>query len=189
MRKLISLLIAAGSISVLAGCESGEHEPYIPDSMIGDWHQVSGLDGVYMIATIGEESIQVDMRSNTGYKPYWMGTFDTGMDTSKPFKYTSIGDSDALALSIFGSRDKRKNFSYKDGVLSYEFSMLNGAQKATVKLVKDEKPTPVATETVYVDDDVRVIPNYTRKPTKRATAPVNAAPNHKPYKPSSPRRR
>jgi hypothetical protein len=55
------------------------------------------------------------------------GSFDTSDKTGQSFTVTSLPDPDAqkaLAGSLFGSSEKTKKFTYKDGELTYEFSMM-----------------------------------------------------------------
>lgn len=95
-----------------------------PASMIGKWQENDATNGVIMKATITPGAIQINMVTRDSTSIFWLGTFDSDKDPSKPFKTISNGDTDALKLSIMGSNEKTKLFTYKNGVLSFEFSMM-----------------------------------------------------------------
>jgi hypothetical protein len=132
------VVVILAAIAIVAVHADDSSSTDVPISLSGKWHQTEGLDGISMYAEIVEGSIQIDMQSRDARYIYWLGTFESYKDTSRPFKVVSLGDSDALANSVFGSSEKTKKFSYKNGVISFEFSMFHGARKATVKLEKDQ---------------------------------------------------
>lgn len=97
----------------------------IPSSMIGDWHQVSsGLPKAVMNASITESKIEITltMQNTTGI--FWTGTFDTSQSTDKPFATVSKGDVEAMTMEMYASSEKTKLFTYKDGELSFQFSIM-----------------------------------------------------------------
>lgn len=105
-----------------------------PTSVTGEWHQTeNGVDGVYMTASVKPGSIQINMRLRDSEHIYWLGTFSQD-EILKQKATVSFSDQDAMASEIFASTDKNKVFSYKDGVLSFKFSMLG--QSTVVKLSK-----------------------------------------------------
>lgn len=176
MRKTLATLGAIASISVLAAC-GGSHkdaEAATPKTLLGGWHQEKRNEtGVYMTADIRPGTIQIDMETRSSSSIYWLGGFDTDEDPSKPFETISMGDSDALALELFGSQDKTKKFTYKDGVISFKFKMLGTT--TTVSLVKDRDPDVDIPAEEYDDpDDFK-----SKKPKKTPTykAPTYKAPS------------
>ena len=95
------------------------------NSLQGEYHQTqSGLPKAIMSAVITENKIEITltMQDTTGL--FWSGTFDTDAVTSKPFKTTSFGDQKLLDASMYGSSEKTKEFSYDNGDLSYQFSIM-----------------------------------------------------------------
>lgn len=100
-----------------------------PASLVGAWHQTKGMPGVTMTAEVSGDGIQVNMhfdRDNIG-GVFWMGSFDTSDKTGQSFTITSLPDPDAkkvLKGSLFGSSETTKKFTYNNGDLSYEFSMM-----------------------------------------------------------------
>lgn len=100
-----------------------------PVSLVGDWHQTKGMPGVTMRAEISGDGIQVNLhfdRDNVG-GIFWMGSFDTSDQRSQSFTVTSLVDPDGqkvLDSSLFATSEHTKKFTYKDGDLSFEFSMM-----------------------------------------------------------------
>ena len=110
-----------------------------PVSLVGTWTQTEKSTGDILaeaeISNVG--SIQINLRTRDSSSIYWMGSFDTSKDGSKPFELTSLADPDAqkvMAKSLFGSQDQSKEFAYKNGELSYKFTMLGTT--TTVRLTK-----------------------------------------------------
>jgi hypothetical protein len=99
------------------------------------------LDGVYtqtqndipntiMTAVVEDNTIEITLRLDSHEEgdsdvvgTYWAGTFDTGNPTNS-FGIVSKGNQEAMSKSLFGSQDPTKTFAYKDGDLSFDFSML-----------------------------------------------------------------
>lgn len=143
MRKTLSVLAIVASISVLSAC-GGSHDNSansIPSSLIGEWYQVNTDDsGMYAKASVTPGSIQINLDSRDQSRIYWLGTFDGNKDTSSDFTIKSRGDADAMNMSLFGSGDKTKSFAYKNGEISYKFTMLGTT--TTVRLAKQEYDDP-----------------------------------------------
>lgn len=121
----------------IASGESNNVKPQAPVSLIGQWHQTKDINGVLMEATIGVNSIQINMKTRDSSSIYWLGSFVTDKAPASKFKTVSLGDTDAMSMSIFGSQDKTKTFDYDYGDLSFTFSMLGTT--TTVHLAKTKK--------------------------------------------------
>lgn len=92
--------------------------------LLGDWHQTgTGISGTTMAATVTEGAIQITLTMGDTSGIYWLGTLET-WNTSNSFTTVSLGDQDAMMLDIFASTDPAKTFTYENGDLSYEFSIL-----------------------------------------------------------------
>lgn len=107
--------------------ETTEVEPVnveAPVTLVGDWHQVNGNPDFYMTASVGESSIQINIKTRDSTSLYWMGTFDTNQNLSDEFEIVSQADQDALSMSMFGSPDETKKFVYKDGKIIYDFGIM-----------------------------------------------------------------
>lgn len=102
--------------------------------LTGEWHQTKGRPGVVTEAQVSMAGIQIYVEERDGSSSiYWMGSFD-----SRPSSNTivSVADPDAKAAmsrSIFGSGGSSKVFTYKDGALSFEFTMLGTTNTIELK--------------------------------------------------------
>jgi hypothetical protein len=117
-----------------------EVKPDRPILLDGQWHQVSGMDGVEMSATIYGNSIQVDMKLGNQHGIFWMGSFDTSDKHTQSFSVDSIPDSDAKKAvhnSLYGTSEGHKVFNYDAGDLSFEFSMMG--VESTIHLSRGDK--------------------------------------------------
>lgn len=96
-----------------------------PTSLKGNWRQIdSGIPKAVMSAVISDNKIEITLHMEDTLGIFWTGTFDTSKNSSETFMVISEGDQDVLAKSLYGSNEKTKKFSYKNGDLSYEFSIL-----------------------------------------------------------------
>lgn len=127
-----ALVVAAGFFVVPMGQDNEKSE--IPTSLIGNWAQVNGEPDATMTAEITGEAIQINMETRDSSSIYWLGSFDTTGDLTTTFDVESQGDQDAMALSLFGSGDPTKTFAYKDGKISYGFTIMGST--TTVYLAK-----------------------------------------------------
>jgi len=85
--------------------------------LTGTWHQSD--DGeMRMTADISNGHIEIMLHSNAISGLYWGGSFLPGDTTRSTFDITSNADEIGL------SQNPTKIFKYKDGQLSYEFTML-----------------------------------------------------------------
>ncbi|AVD99471.1 lipoprotein [Streptomyces phage Bing] len=174
MRKTLAVLATIASISVLSAC-GGSHdnsaEKNIPTSLVGEWYQVNANDGDMLAkASINPGSIQINLDSRDTSRIYWLGTFDGEKDPSTDFTVVSKGDSDAMEMSLFGSRDKNKSFTYKDGELSYKFTMQG--MTSTIRLEKKYEDPGNADIPEFDDWDGHKV----KKPSKSPSVKVPAAP-------------
>lgn len=96
----------------------------------GSWHQTSQDNTpVNMIADIENNHIQIMMSGNSVDLLYWSGTFDTYNRTGS-FHVISTATEAAL------SQATSKTFVYKDGELSYDFTMLG--KNYTIHMARGE---------------------------------------------------
>jgi hypothetical protein len=157
----------AVSVSALNGSAGG---PSVPESFVGEWDQTNTeiFNGMEMEAQITAGAIQINAESRDGDSSiYWLGTFPGDKSTAKSFKTTSIGDSDAMERSLLGSQDKTKTFEYKDGRITFEFTIMGNTK--TVILEKEaEHSTTKPTATVKTPS--------TSKPTATVKTPSTSKP-------------
>lgn len=147
MRKtLISVLVTA-ALAVVAYVLTGAFvsdatpKPASNHILTGEYHQIEGPKGMIFTAVITDGEIQVDLKMEGGdgdsdvYGIYWVGTFNTS-NTSDTFTVVSTADNKKLEKSVFGSQDDTKSFTYKNGKLSFGFSIDLTGLKTTVVLSK-----------------------------------------------------
>lgn len=167
--KVLALLAIVVSVFLLASCGSshGASVNKNPSSFSGEWRQVNSSPDGWMTASISGESIQVDLRGRDSTTLFWMGTFHTNKKPVGKFKVVSLGDQDAMASAIFASTEKRKTFSYNNGVLSFVFSM--GKSSAVIHMKKVPTRTPSSTPTTHRPSNKPSALNRTPKAKSKGT--------------------
>lgn len=108
-----------------------------PSSLIGGWHQVFGNStggGFTMDISAGAIQIDYPVRDGSG-GTFWMGTFDGTRKPAGKFVVKSLPDQDALKNDLLASNEKIKNFTYTDGVITFDFSVLK--VHSVVRMVKN----------------------------------------------------
>lgn len=108
-----------------------------PTSLIGDWHQTnSNESGAGFTAEISAGGVQINYPTRDGSGGiFWLGTFDGTHNPSGVFEIKSLGDQDAMALDLLASSEKVKPFTYKNGDLSFGFSLRD--LKTTIHMSKN----------------------------------------------------
>lgn len=149
MRKpLLTAFLTLASISLLAGCGSDNNDVQADSkpvdvkktTFVGDWEQTNSEDtGVRMSASVNaNDTIQIRMLSRDSSGIYWMGSFQVSdKDPDEPFELESKADPDAqkwMQESLFGSQDTSKIFAYKNGEITYDFTMMGVT--STIRLTK-----------------------------------------------------
>lgn len=151
MRKfVIPVLLAVvaaliGYLGVTAVAQ-GDDKPKSASNhaLTGEYHQTDGPKNMDFAAVIVNGKIQVDMTMGKDegdsnlHGVYWVGSFDTSnvSDAFDVTSKTSDKDKNRLGGSFLGSQDSEKQFTYKNGVLSFEFRMDSAGIKTTVYLSK-----------------------------------------------------
>jgi hypothetical protein len=151
MRKfVIPVLLAVvaaliGYLGVTAVAQ-GDDKPKSASNHVvtGEYHQTDGPKNMDFVAVITGGKIQVDMTMGKDegdsnlHGVYWIGSFDTSnvSDTFDVTSKTSDKDKNQLGGSLLGSQSSEKQFTYKNGVLSFEFVMKSAGIKTTVYLSK-----------------------------------------------------
>jgi len=176
----IFAILAFMVMALLTACGSSSGESSsVPKSLIGTWYQ-HGTDGEDLArAEVTAGGIQIWVVGRDSSYIYWLGTFDGTKSTATPFTYYSHGDQDALATYMLASEEKDKPFKYKDGVLSYKYSILGVS--TTVRLTKNEPSGVVPTVTVtdhhgvYIPSTRKTVKPY-QTPRKGARQPAKVLP-------------
>lgn len=121
--KLLILPLALTVLLALAACR--EKTPSPPPDLTGDWVQESE-DEWYHIATITDDKIEIWWYLPAYHKRnlYWSGTFTPPADGTEPYVWQSTNnytkeELDSAYSYHRASREETKEFTYKNGVLSY----------------------------------------------------------------------
>ena len=114
-----------------------EEAPSAPD-LTGEWKQSNSKSQTdFMTATIADGAISIDweLASEDITAVYWVGTFEGPANATEPHTWTSLRDAAAMETAILSSGDDTKEFTYKDGVISFTVSIQG--ESATVDLTKN----------------------------------------------------
>lgn len=96
-----------------------------PVSLNGTWTQSSsGISDIKMTASVSDDKISITMNTGSDSGTYWVGSFDTLLTKSQSFTVTSAGDVSAMESDLLASQDLSKIFTYKNGDLSFPFSIM-----------------------------------------------------------------
>ena len=97
----------------------------IPVTMQGMWHQTkNGIPNTEMSAVIAGDTIKITLKLGDSTGLFWDGTFDSGKSPTDKFTTISVGNQDTMEWSMYASSETSKEFSYSDGELVYQFSIM-----------------------------------------------------------------
>ncbi len=118
------------TMTLLSGCGS---EPAEPTDLTGTWVSEES-EGSYQEAVISNDTIEINWVTPDSKAIYWIGSYEAPTEAVDEYSWTSSGDTEKMASALLDSQDELKDFKYKDGVISYDASMM-GVTK-TVELKK-----------------------------------------------------
>jgi hypothetical protein len=134
--RLIALIILVVGVAFSAFAISNHHSTKattastsaIPST--GTWLSTGDQHNVSFKATITPDGqIEIDMRSDVVSGPFWIGSFPTVLSDGQ---YVSTPSGDP---TLTGKTLKTLDFTIKNGVITYDFTMLN-LPKWSVHLVR-----------------------------------------------------
>lgn len=124
MKKKLSVMLMLGVIimTLLCGCSNTAEGT---TDLTGTWTSENN-NGSYQEAIITENSIEINWVSDNGNTKsiYWVGTYEAPSEPITEYSWTSTRDKEKTDSALLASGDDSKNFTYKDGVLSYQVSAL-----------------------------------------------------------------
>lgn len=128
-------VFVAAMLGIFAFCfwPSTNNSPSLktPMNLSGSWHESSNDSPVSMSAEVTDGHIQIFMSSDLANGIlYWDGTFDVKNDSPNSFNVVSTVDEHGL------SQDSVKTFTYKNGELTYPFSMMG--KSYMIRLIRGE---------------------------------------------------
>lgn len=141
-KRIFAMLLttmAALTITACGGDNSAtkEEAPAQPLVLTGEWKQVnSNSEDTYHIAVIQDDAIEINwvMEEDDTKALYWAGTFVAPETADEPYTWDSENDKEKTDMALLASGDDTKTFTYENGQLSYDASMMGVTQ--TVKLEK-----------------------------------------------------
>ena len=141
-KRIFAMLLttmAALTITACGGDNSAtkEEAPAQPLVLTGEWKQVnSNSEDTYHIAVIQDDAIEINwvMEEDDTKALYWAGTLVAPETADEPYTWDSENDKEKTDMALLASGDDTKTFTYENGQLSYDASMMGVTQ--TVKLEK-----------------------------------------------------
>ena len=130
MKKTIFALALA--VSMLTAC-GGKAEA--TSDLSGTWTSEKSGDS-YQEAVITDNYIEINWMSKDTKSLYWAGSYIAPESAVTEYSWTSENDTEKTGSALLASGDDTKEFTYKDGIISYEASAM-GTTK-TMKLTKQK---------------------------------------------------
>lgn len=128
-KKLLAMIFA--TMLTLSACgddtsaQGTPEEPATPPDLTGEWIQVnSESDDTYHVATITENTITINWVMPDTKALYWAGTFEAPTSADEPYTWDSQNDTSQTDTALLASGDETKTFTYEDGEITYEASMM-----------------------------------------------------------------
>ncbi|WP_432629025.1 hypothetical protein [Brotaphodocola sp.] len=140
MKKHIILSLLA--ITMLTACNSKTESTL---DLSGTWSSDKSA-GNYQEAIISGDEIEIDWKTSDTSSLYWAGSYDAPVKNVKEYSWISKNNKEKTSTALLASQDDTKKISYKDGVISYDVSVMGMTQ--TMKLTKTGPvPETTASET------------------------------------------
>ena len=187
-KKLATILLALCLSGSMGACEKSSDSPQKeiskqeegkePLDLTGTWTQENAGDS-YQEAVITDDTINIYWISDSDSTRsiYWAGTYKVPSESVDGYEWTSERDAAKTDFALLASPDDTKNFTYKDGKISYEVSMLGTT--ATMHLIQTSEYPPEyytdsETEVETVDVPEKSTANYENDTltTKEATIKI-----------------
>lgn len=146
MKKQILMIVMISTISLsITACGKSDTpdntvnqtETTMEESTVltGTWISEES-DGTYQEATITDNYIEINWVTPDSTSLYWAGTYVAPSGAVDEYSWISENDTEKTDSALLASSSETKEFTYKDGVITYEASAL-GTTK-TVELKKQE---------------------------------------------------
>lgn len=130
MKKTIFAFALA--VTMLTAC-GGKTET--TSDLSGTWTSDKSGDS-YQEAIITDNYIEINWMSKDSKSLYWAGSYAAPESAVSEYSWTSENDKDKTGSALLASGDDTKEFTYKDGVISYDVSAMGTT--TTMKLTKAE---------------------------------------------------
>lgn len=141
-------LTACGTADGPAPSDGDREDPVL--DLTGTWAMEPAEDGTTMQATISADTIVVNWVIDGQEWLYWSGSYTPPTEPGDSYKWTSQADGDA-ETALFASSDDTKDFSYKDGVISFDVTIQDKTGTAEMKRTGDLEVADTAGSTEGTD--------------------------------------
>lgn len=150
-KKMVTVLLVlclAGSMGACGNSSessqketSQQEEEKEPLDLTGTWTE-EGEHDTYQEAVITDDTIEINFISDNESSRflYWSGTYETPSEDINEYVWTSKRNAEKTDTALLASPDDTKDFTYKDGKISYEVSMMGTT--TTVNLVQTSEDLP-----------------------------------------------
>lgn len=145
----MTAVAVAGLALTFAGCSNTSPSTSAPESsaeevqeielapvdLTGEWKQSNSNDPErWSEATVTADAITVNWVADSGDTKalFWAGTVEAPTDNAQTFSWESQNDTTQTENSLLASDSATKTFTYENGVLSYEASVMGVT--STIKL-------------------------------------------------------
>lgn len=120
-------------IAFLVACSSSSNDPV---TLEGVWTSIENPDSTSrMSAIISDDEIEISILDDDGTRMlYWLGTVPEAVTSDDTF--ISNADVEALSVAIMGLLKETKEFTYKNGELSFEQGLMGMSWTVTMRKVK-----------------------------------------------------
>lgn len=138
MKKKLLALILIGIMAMsftACGGESKSNESSTsssPTDLTGIWDSEDN-EGSYQEATISDGYIEINWVSADSTSLYWAGTYTAPEKAVKEYTWVSENDKEKTESALLASSDDTKEFTYKNGVISYEASAMGTTKTIELK--------------------------------------------------------
>lgn len=166
-KKVLTLMMtSAVALAMITGCGGGSDstststnnnsqestvqtssEPTTePLDLTGIWDS-DEIDGSYQEAIISDSTIIINWVSDGGATTslYWAGTYTAPTSDAEEYSWTSDRDKAQTDSALLASTDDTKDFSYKDGKISYSVSAMGMTTTYELEKTSDEVPESTIT--------------------------------------------
>ena len=94
--------------------------------------------------------MQIDWVADDGTRSlYWAGTFTAPTTADEPYVWTSNNDTTQTSVALLASSDATKDFTYENGAISYEVTMMGTTATMQLEKTSDEAADIQATATSF----------------------------------------
>ena len=149
MKKLIQLIASIFIVISMTACSSNQvtnntstktTETKQLLDLSGKWIQEIKKDEGYVAAEIrkdGQIGVFINLKNDEIPWTYWVGTYDAPKDSKDEYKWTSKNT--YTGNGLMASNDKEKEFTYKDGKISFSYTIQG--KTVTINLVRGDWET------------------------------------------------